>query len=85
MWAEELDAAGVPNAAVQTIAQVAAHPQTQALGMLRGEPGTERMFFGLPLSFDNRRPDRDDECAGAWSGQRGRSGTGRGLPAKASK
>ncbi|MGI9408583.1 MAG: CaiB/BaiF CoA transferase family protein [Hyphomicrobiaceae bacterium] len=61
-WAEELDAAGVPNAAVQTIEQVATHPQTQALGILRGEPGTERMFFGLPLSFDNSRPNRDEDA-----------------------
>ncbi|MDH3582018.1 MAG: CoA transferase, partial [Hyphomicrobiales bacterium] len=54
-WADLLDAAGVPNAPVQTIDQVAAHPQTAALDILRSEPNSGQQFFGLPLSFEGRR------------------------------
>jgi crotonobetainyl-CoA:carnitine CoA-transferase CaiB-like acyl-CoA transferase len=51
-----LDAAGVPNAALLAIDQVASHPQTEALGMLApAEPGGPRLV-GLPLSFDGARP-----------------------------
>jgi len=63
-WAEMLDAVGVPNAPVQTIDQVATHPQTEALGILRdGDGGTDGdvdRFFGLPLSFDDARPGRNE-------------------------
>lgn len=59
-WADLLDAAAVPNAPVQTIDQVATHEQTKALGILRGTPGSDRQYFGLPLSFDDQRPDRDE-------------------------
>src|ERR1700749_1938706 len=33
-WGKILDAAEIPNAPMQTIAEVLAHPQTQALGMM---------------------------------------------------
>ena len=59
-WADLLDEAGVPNAPVQTIDQVAVHPQTAALDILRGEPGSNQQFFGLPMSFDGSRPSRDE-------------------------
>ncbi len=59
-WADLLDEAGVPNAPVQTIDQVAVHPQTVALDILRGEPGSNQQFFGLPMSFDGSRPGRDE-------------------------
>ena len=59
-WADLLDAANVPNAPVQTIDKVAVHEQTKALGILRGDGGKEDHFFGLPLSFDGNRPDRDE-------------------------
>ncbi len=55
--ATALDAAGVPNAAVQDTGDIAAHPQTEALDIRRGR---DRLtFFGLPVSFDRSRPDRD--------------------------
>jgi len=59
-WAELLDAAGVPNAPVQTIDQVAAHPQTEALGILRCAAEDGRRYFGLPVSFNGVRPERNE-------------------------
>lgn len=55
--AEALDAAGVPVAPVQDMAEVAGHPQTLASGMKRGGGALE--FFGLPFRLDGARPDRD--------------------------
>jgi crotonobetainyl-CoA:carnitine CoA-transferase CaiB-like acyl-CoA transferase len=52
-----LDAAGVPHAPVQDTAQVAAHPQTQAIEITRHAGGLD--FFGLPIRLDGARPDRD--------------------------
>lgn len=50
-----LDAAGIPNAPLQNVAQVSAHPQTAAVGILqRGPPGA-LPTVGVPLSFDGRR------------------------------
>jgi crotonobetainyl-CoA:carnitine CoA-transferase CaiB-like acyl-CoA transferase len=51
-----LDEAGVPNAPLLNVDQVATHPQTQALGMLRccDKDGIE--LVGIPLSFDGERP-----------------------------
>lgn len=59
-WAELFDAAGVPNAPVQTIDQVAAHPQTEALGIIRRAEEDGRRYFGLPISFDGHRPERNE-------------------------
>jgi crotonobetainyl-CoA:carnitine CoA-transferase CaiB-like acyl-CoA transferase len=56
--AARLDAAGVPNAPVHSTDEVAAHPQTAAVEMLRGE-GSLR-YFGLPFSLDGVRPARED-------------------------
>jgi crotonobetainyl-CoA:carnitine CoA-transferase CaiB-like acyl-CoA transferase len=51
-----LDEAGVPNAPLLTIDQVASHPQTAALGMLAPAiPGGPRLV-GLPLCIDGARP-----------------------------
>lgn len=58
--AAALDAAGVPSAPVQDMAEVATHPQTLAAGMKRGGGSLE--FFGLPLRLDGHRPDRDTPC-----------------------
>ena len=52
-----LDAAGVPHAPVQDMGQVAAHPQTQAVDIMRRDGGLD--FFGLPLRLDGARPDRN--------------------------
>ena len=55
-WQEILDAAGVPNAPMQTIGEVLEHPQTKALGMLQASPDGSITLLGLPLSFDGVRP-----------------------------
>jgi crotonobetainyl-CoA:carnitine CoA-transferase CaiB-like acyl-CoA transferase len=55
--AAALDAAGVPHALVQDMAEVAAHPQTDAIGIKRRAGGLD--FFGLPLRLDGARPDRN--------------------------
>lgn len=55
-WRDILDEAGVPNAPMQTIAEVLAHPQTKALGMLQRSPDGEITLLGLPLSFNGMRP-----------------------------
>lgn len=50
-----LDAAGIPNAPLQNVAQVAAHPQTEAVGILKSGPDGALPGVGLPLAFDGRR------------------------------
>ena len=55
-WAVILDEADVPNAPMQTIAEVLDHPQTKALGMLQHSPQGDITLFGLPVSFDGVRP-----------------------------
>ena len=55
-WQALLDAAEVPNAPMQTIAEVLAHPQTKALGMMQESPDGRITLLGLPLSFDGVRP-----------------------------
>jgi crotonobetainyl-CoA:carnitine CoA-transferase CaiB-like acyl-CoA transferase len=51
-----LDEAGVPNAPLLDVGQVAGHPQTQALGMAEKSSPEGIDLVGLPLSFDGRRP-----------------------------
>ena len=58
--AARLDAVGVPNAPVHGIDQVAEHPQTEAVGMLRGDLEGPLRFFGLPFSLDGERPGREE-------------------------
>ena len=55
-WGRILDAARIPNAPMQTIAEVLEHPQTLALGMMQRSPDGAITLFGLPLSFDGERP-----------------------------
>jgi formyl-CoA transferase/CoA:oxalate CoA-transferase len=55
---ERLEAAGVPAAPVQDVAQVAEHPQTEALGMLQSLPHPrvpELVTVAVPLSVDGER------------------------------
>jgi formyl-CoA transferase/CoA:oxalate CoA-transferase len=55
---ERLEAAGVPAAPVQDVAQVAEHPQTEALGMLQALPHPrvpELVTVAVPLSVDGER------------------------------
>jgi len=56
-WQAILDAAAVPNAPMQTIAEVLDHPQTKALGMMQQSPLGDISLLGLPISFDGARPD----------------------------
>jgi crotonobetainyl-CoA:carnitine CoA-transferase CaiB-like acyl-CoA transferase len=55
-WKEHLDACGIPNAPVQTVAELCAHEQIKALGILDKPSDEEIALPGLPLSFDSRRP-----------------------------
>ncbi len=55
-WAEALDRAAVPNAPLQTIDEVLAHPQTAASGMVQASPDGALEVVGLPLQFDGTRP-----------------------------
>ncbi len=55
-WAALLEAAGIPNGPINTLDQVVADPQTQALGMIQTKPGSGLGLVGLPLSFDGVRP-----------------------------
>jgi len=55
-WVDCFEAAGIPCSAVQNMAQMVAHPQTQALNLIQDVPGTRMRFFGLPLRFDGQRP-----------------------------
>jgi formyl-CoA transferase len=57
-WTQHLRDAGVPAAPVATVADVAASPQTEALGMLQAlaHPAIpELRLAALPLSFDGSR------------------------------
>jgi crotonobetainyl-CoA:carnitine CoA-transferase CaiB-like acyl-CoA transferase len=56
-WTALLEAAGIPCAPVQSIAQMLEHEQTKALGLLQEVPGSAMKFTGLPLRFDGMRPD----------------------------
>jgi crotonobetainyl-CoA:carnitine CoA-transferase CaiB-like acyl-CoA transferase len=55
-WAGLLEAAGIPNGPLNTLDQVVADPQTEALGMIQRKPGSALGLVGLPLSFDGMRP-----------------------------
>lgn len=50
-----LDAAGIPNAPLQNLAQVSGHAQTQAVGILQKGPDGALPTVGLPLTFDGIR------------------------------
>jgi crotonobetainyl-CoA:carnitine CoA-transferase CaiB-like acyl-CoA transferase len=53
-----LERAGVPVAPVRDIAEVVAHPQTEAIGIIEGLPHDrieDLRLLGLPLNLDGRR------------------------------
>jgi crotonobetainyl-CoA:carnitine CoA-transferase CaiB-like acyl-CoA transferase len=54
-WSAALDAAGVPCAPVQNVAQMLEHEQLRALGLLQQAPGSSIPLVGLPISFDGER------------------------------
>lgn len=55
-WIALLDETGIPCAPVQSIAQVVAHEQIRALGLVQEVPDSAMKFIGLPVSFDGVRP-----------------------------
>jgi crotonobetainyl-CoA:carnitine CoA-transferase CaiB-like acyl-CoA transferase len=55
-WIQALDAAGIPNAPMQSIKDVLEHPQTEALGIMQKSPDGGISLVGLPLSFNGKRP-----------------------------
>ncbi len=55
-WIALLEQAGIPCAPVQNVAEMIAHEQTQALGLMQDVPGSAMKFIGLPVSFDGKRP-----------------------------
>jgi crotonobetainyl-CoA:carnitine CoA-transferase CaiB-like acyl-CoA transferase len=55
-WAELLDRAGIPNGPINTLDQVVADRQTEALGLIQRRPGSDLALVGMPLSFDGVRP-----------------------------
>ncbi len=54
-WEALFVAAGIPFTPVQGVAQAVAHPQVQALGMVR-ETASGLRYVDLPISFDGVRP-----------------------------
>jgi crotonobetainyl-CoA:carnitine CoA-transferase CaiB-like acyl-CoA transferase len=57
VWAERLDAAGIPNSPIQTLDKVVSDAQTAALGIIQQSAGSpELSLVGLPLSFGGARP-----------------------------
>ncbi len=55
-WVALLERAGVPCAAINTMAEAASEPQVAALGIIQTVPDTDYVLTGLPLSFDGTRP-----------------------------
>lgn len=55
-WLAGLDAAGVPAAPIENVAEVIASKQTEALGILQKAPDLDMTLAGLPLEFDGARP-----------------------------
>jgi crotonobetainyl-CoA:carnitine CoA-transferase CaiB-like acyl-CoA transferase len=61
VWQERLDRVGIPNGPLQTVDQVVADAQTEALGMIQRLAADKPdqappSLVGLPLSFDGVRP-----------------------------
>ena len=55
-WIDSLEAAGVPCAPVNTLPEMLAEPQTEAVGMLQQVPGLDLRLMGLPIMLDGARP-----------------------------
>ena len=55
-WIDRFEAAGVPCAPVNTLPEMLAEPQTEAVGMLQRVPGLDLRLMGLPLMLDGARP-----------------------------
>jgi len=46
----------VPCAPVNTLPEMLAEPQTEAVGMLMQVPGLDLLLMGLPIMLDGERP-----------------------------
>jgi formyl-CoA transferase len=55
-WLARLQRIGVPCAPVNSIPDVLAEPQVQAMGMVNQVPGEDFSLVSMPLSFDGERP-----------------------------
>jgi crotonobetainyl-CoA:carnitine CoA-transferase CaiB-like acyl-CoA transferase len=55
-WTELLEPLGVPCSPVNTLHEVLADPQTDAIGMIQKAPEHGLELMGLPISFDGVRP-----------------------------
>jgi len=55
-WTAIFEAAGLPCAPAQSVAEMLAHPQTEALRLLQSMPKSDVRAIGLPLRFDGVRP-----------------------------
>ncbi|TDP37814.1 CaiB/BaiF CoA transferase family protein [Nocardia ignorata] len=87
-WQKRLQDFGVPVAPVQTTAEMVAHEQTRALGIIGAPTGDEIGVVGLPLSFDGKRPPplpaaqdiggADDRLRGVLGQRRGTDGNSDG-------
>src|SRR5262249_20604261 len=55
-WIDILERAGVPCAPVNSLPEVLAEPQTEAVGMLAKIPGLNVRLMGLPVMIDGQRP-----------------------------
>ena len=55
-WVDVLQSAGVPCSPVNTLPEMLAEPQTEAVGMLMQVPGLDLRLMGLPIMFDGARP-----------------------------
>jgi crotonobetainyl-CoA:carnitine CoA-transferase CaiB-like acyl-CoA transferase len=51
----KLEAAGIPCSAVQSVAEMIEHEQTQSLDLLKEVPETGMKFFSLPLRLNGQR------------------------------
>ena len=55
-WIDILEPAGVPCSPVNTLPEMLAEPQTEAVGMLMQVPGLDLRLMGLPIMLDGVRP-----------------------------
>ena len=55
-WVARLEKAGVPCSAINDMAEMRAHPQTEALGIVQPVPEIDLGLMSLPLSLDGQRP-----------------------------
>ncbi len=55
-WIDILEAVGVPCSPVNTLPEMLAEPQTEAVGMLMQVPGLDLRLMGLPIMLDGVRP-----------------------------